>query len=80
MTSRSRRYTLLGFDSTHDALDAEALLGDLGIEVVPIPAPKVLGSLCGIALRIDPRDYGKAQRYLQNARIAIKSQAEVEDV
>ena len=80
MMRAARRFVVFGFGSTHTALDAEALLSDLGIEVVPIPAPKSLGSLCGIALRIDPTDEARSRRYLEGAGIAIKSQGEVEDV
>ena len=56
MSRMPRLFKVLGFASTHDALDAEALLLDLGIDAVPIPAPKALGTLCGIALRIEPAD------------------------
>ena len=80
MTRETRQFTVFGFASTHDALDAETLLGDLGIEAVPIPAPKILGELCGIALRIEPADEARARRYLEGACLAIKSQVEVEDV
>ena len=60
MSRTPRRFKVLGFASTHDALDAEALLLDLGIDVVPIPAPKTLGTLCGIALRLEVADETRA--------------------
>ena len=60
MSRTPRRFAVLGFASTHDALDAEALLLDLGIDVVPIPAPKTLGTLCGIALRLEIADETRA--------------------
>ena len=80
MTRGPRHFTVLGFGSTHDALDAEALLGDLGIAVTPIPTPKTLGSLCGIALRIDPDDEDRARRYLEGAGISITSTVEIDDL
>jgi hypothetical protein len=66
--------------STHEALDAEALLGDLGIDVVPIPVPKVMGARCGIALRIELVDERRALAYLEAAGIAVGAEARIEDV
>ena len=73
-------FMVLGFPSTHDALDAESLLGDLGIEVVPIPTPKSIGALCGIALRLAPADEERAVAYLQSAGIAVSARATILDV
>lgn len=80
MSHAPRPFVVLGFASTHDALDAESLMGDMGIEVVPIPAPKVVGSLCGIALRIEPADETRAVGYLEGASIAVATRADIEDV
>lgn len=80
MTRAVRSFVVLGFASTHSALDAEALLIDLGIDVVPIPTPKSLGSLCGIALRLAPEDRARAVGYLAGAGIDIEAIEEVEDV
>jgi len=73
-------FKVVGFASTHDALDAEALLLDLGIDAVPIPAPKALGTLCGIALRLEPADEKRALSYLSDAGIGVAAHGEVEDV
>ena len=75
-----RAYLVLGFGSAHAALDAEALLEDLGVAVTPIPAPKVLGSICGIALRLEPVDGERATQYLGDAGIEVSSRAEIEDL
>jgi hypothetical protein len=80
MARTPRQFAVLGFASTHAALDAEALLLDLGIDVVPIPAPKSLGSLCGIALRLEIADRDRAMRYLDGAAIAVETSGEVSDV
>lgn len=79
MTRERQPFVVLGFPTTHDALDAESLLGDLGIEVVPIPAPKSIGAMCGIALRLAPADEGRATTYLESAGITISARAEIED-
>jgi ribosomal protein L7Ae-like RNA K-turn-binding protein len=79
-TRAPRPFVVLGFASTHDALDAEALLEDMGVEVVPIPAPKSIGALCGIALRIEPDQHERALRYVERAGIEVVGTASIEDV
>ena len=71
---------MLGFPSTHLALDAEALLLDLGIEVVPVPAPAALGRMCGIALRLEPADVETALEYLERSGIEVAAKADITDV
>ena len=71
---------MFGFGTTHDALDAEALLLDLGIDVVPVPAPKVIGAKCGIALRLEVTDEERALEYLAGADIAVTALGKVKDV
>jgi len=80
VTRVPREFAAFGFESTHEALDAEQLLGDLGIEVVPMPAPKTLGSRCGIALRLELADEERAAGYLGAAGIVIHARGRIEDV
>ena len=80
MNREVRLFVALGFASTHDALDAEALLGDLGVEVVPIPAPSTMSARCGIALRLSPADEERAQDYLASAGIEVRARVEIDDV
>lgn len=80
MSREPRTFLVLGFPSTHDALDAESLLGDLGIEVVPIPAPAAIGARCGIALRLQVADESRALGYLESAGIEVSQTAFIEDV
>ena len=80
MSRQPRPFVALGFASTHDALDAEGLLGDVGIEVVPIPTPAAIGAGCGIALRLDPSDDARASEYLARAGIQVAARVDIEDV
>jgi len=80
VTRTPREFAAFGFESTHEALDAEQLLGDLGIEVVPMPAPKTLGARCGIALRIELADEDRAAVYLDAAGILVRAKGRIEDV
>jgi len=80
VTQSPRTFGVLGFVSTHDALDAEALLEDMGVDVVPIPAPATVGALCGIALRIPPEQVERALEYLERAGIRVAAMTTIEDV
>jgi len=80
MTREPRPFAVLGYESTHDALDAEKLLLDLGIEVVPIPAPKRIAAHCGIALRTELEDENRAVGYLETAGIEVVARGQIEDV
>ncbi len=77
---RPRTFVVLGFSSTHDALGAEALLEDMGLDVVPIPSPAAVGALCGIALRIPPEQAKRAEEYLERAAIMVAGKTLIEDV
>lgn len=79
--SSPRVFTVLGFATTHAALDAEQLLADLGVSVTPIPAPAELGgALCGIALRIEPSDTERALTLLDHAERAPVVVGEICDI
>jgi hypothetical protein len=73
-------FAVLGFGSTHDALDAESALQGAGLEVLPIPAPKSIGALCGIALRLPPEQLHSARDCLAAEGISIAATSEIEDV
>jgi ribosomal protein L7Ae-like RNA K-turn-binding protein len=75
-----RPFVVYGFESTHAALAAEALLKDLGVPVVPVPAPKSIGRLCGIALRVEPADAARAEHLLANAGMEPNARVEIEDI
>lgn len=78
--SRERcNYVVFGFESTHDALSAEALLEDMGIDIVTIPAPAAIGTRCGIALRVPPDQSDRGARYLENAGIRVAAKLQIED-
>jgi hypothetical protein len=79
VTRELRDFVAFGFSSTHDALGAETLLGDLGVDVVPIPAPTSIRSGCGIALRVDPDDEERVADYLERAGIAVAAVVDILD-
>lgn len=79
MTRERRPFLVFGFASTHDALEAEAVLGDMGVEVTPIPAPTELSSGCGIALRFPPEQEERVSRYLEAVGIVPTGRSLIED-
>lgn len=80
MSREPDHFIVYGFPSTHDALAAEALLEDVGVEVTPIPTPRTLGALCGIALRVPLGESDRADGYLTAAAIAWTARTAVQDL
>lgn len=74
-----RSFDVFSFGSTHHALDAEQLLDDMGVEVVPIPTPKSVDSSCGISLRVPAEEADRAAEYLARADISVKARSSIED-
>jgi hypothetical protein len=78
--SRSLKpFVAYGFESTHRALDAEAVLERQGVDVVPIPAPTSLGALCGIALRVPCAQSTHAEECLREAEIHPSASLPMDD-
>lgn len=76
----SRPFVVYGFSSTHEALDAEALLDDMGVDVVPVPAPTTISATCGIALRVPEADAPRADKYLVNAGLVPGARVSILDL
>jgi hypothetical protein len=75
-----RTFAVYGFATTHDALAAETALKAASIPVTPIPAPRELGSLCGIAMRVEPGDVVRLEGVLTQAGLVWTARADIEDV
>lgn len=73
-------FLVFGFKTTHDALLAEDLLRDVDFDAVPVPTPKSLGSLCGVAIRVPFEQGNVARAELIAAGLPPASEAEIEDV
>lgn len=75
-----RSFAVYGFATTHDAIAAEAAAKEAGLPTTPIPTPRELGSLCGIALRFEPSDAPSAEAAFQRSGIAWTARAEIRDI
>jgi hypothetical protein len=73
-------FVVLGFASTRDALFAESTLEEADLEVVPVPAPRRFGPLCGIGLRLRPSDEVAALAELERVGIRVAARVETEDI
>jgi hypothetical protein len=81
MSSRERRpYVVFAFATTHEALEAEDALRAARVNVVPIPTPKTVGRLCGIAMRIDPAEESAALDAMQAAGVRVAERVDITDV
>lgn len=58
------------FHSIHRVMKAEKLLKGMRFAVLLIPAPRVLSSDCGLALRYGPDDREAVERALADASLA----------
>lgn len=79
MSATLRPFVVYGFASVHDALAAESVLAGAGVAVTPVPSPRELGELCGVALRVEPGDAVHAERVLASAGASPAARAEVLD-
>jgi len=79
MPTETRPFVVLGFRTTHEALEAESALLASGVEAVPIPSPKDFGSLCGIAMRVPPHQESAAIESLLGVGIEPKARLVMED-
>ncbi len=79
MSEERAPFAVFGFAGTHDALQAEDVLLAGGVEVVLIPTPRVLGSLCGFAVRVPAAEREGALEALSAAGITPDGEAEIRD-
>lgn len=79
MMRPTNKYSVFGFASTHDALEAESVLNGQDVDVVPIPAPPSVSASCGIALRVLFDQTDIAERYLLEAGLAPQAKVQIED-
>jgi transposase len=77
--SGSARFTVFGFETTHDAMRAERVLEEAGVPVVLIPTPKVLGTLCGLAARVPRESATECAHALEGARVRVSATLEMDD-
>lgn len=80
MRREPRTFIVYGFASVHDALAAESILKGVGLPVTPVPSPRELGELCGVALRVAPEDSAHAERLFESAGTPARARAEMRDV
>ncbi len=63
---------VLVFASTHAAMAAEDALREAGIALQVIPLPAWVAADCGLALRLDGTDAGRAKEELLRREIQVR--------
>lgn len=79
MSGASEKFTVFGFDSTHDAMRAETVLLSAGVDIVLIPTPRSMGTLCGFAARVPLTQADAAMVEMRSAGIEPYAAIETED-
>lgn len=79
MSCKRSVFAVLGFAGTHQALRAEEVLLEADVDVVLIPTPRALGSLCGFAVRVPVSDRAAAMDALKVAGIEPETEIEITD-
>lgn len=72
-------FAVFGFSGTHEAIRAEDILLAASIDVALIPTPKVLGSLCGFAVRVPVKERDAAYGALLAAALEPAGEAAISD-
>lgn len=80
MSRQPRPFVVFGFETTHDALAAEDVLREEGLEVTPVPSPKSLGTLCGLAIRVPEAMASSVEGLLARRGIAVAGSVVTQDV
>ena len=73
------RFAVYGFAITHDALTAEAALEGALVPATTIPAPRELGSLCGLAVRVREADAQDAEAAMRGSGVAWTGRIDIDD-
>ena len=69
MGDSSPREMILIFRGTHQVMSAEKHLKRGGVPMRLIPVPRRLTSDCGLAIRINPEEQGRAREVLAAAKL-----------
>ena len=79
MSADREEFSVFGFAGTHEAIRAEEILMAAAVDVVLIPTPRALGSLCGFAVRVPASGRDRAWSVLVASNLAPHGEIEIED-
>ena len=60
-------YYLIAFDSTHDAMAAEAFLKDKKVNMRLIPLPSAISTGCGFSIKVLPNELEVVEGWLRQS-------------
>lgn len=79
MSAVREEYAVFGFAGTHEAIRAEEILIAAAVDVVLIPTPRALGSLCGFAVRVPVGEHDAALEALSSATLEPAGEVTIYD-
>jgi hypothetical protein len=68
---------IITFDSIHRVMKAEKILNDEAVSLSLVPTPRHISSDCGMVVRIDCDDLGKAQKIIREHGLTIEGVYEI---
>lgn len=79
MSADREEFCVFGFAGTHEAIRAEEILLAAAVDVVLIPTPRALGSLCGFAVRVPVGERDAAHDALLSATLEPAGEVTIHD-
>ncbi|MDO8848230.1 MAG: DUF3343 domain-containing protein [Coriobacteriia bacterium] len=79
MSAEREAFAVFGFEGTHEAIRAEEVLIAAEVDVVLIPTPRALGSLCGFAVRVPIAERASALEALKASGLEPGGEVEMRD-
>mgnify|MGYP001246041604 CR=1 FL=1 len=79
MSTDRVEFSVFGFAGTHEAIRAEEVLISAAVDVVLIPTPRALGSLCGFAVRVPVGERDAAHEALLAAMLEPAGEVRIYD-
>lgn len=79
MSAEREEFVVFGFAGTHEAIRAEEVLIAAAVDVVLIPTPRALGSLCGFAVRVPAGERDAARDALLAATLEPAGEVSIYD-
>lgn len=74
---QKRKYQVLAFSTTHDAMAMESWCREHGIPGRTIPLPGQIAAGCGLSWRMETGDYARYENRILNSGIPVEQSAEV---
>lgn len=62
-------FYIISFNSTHQAIKAEKILEDEGLDIVAMPTPRGITASCGLSIKFDFNDLDRVVSLMDDSNI-----------